>query len=138
MDFLQVIRLWATLERCAANVRHVHDDAGTALSVTSSGPQTLALSWRSSDPLTVRVTVLAGLGCTSAVTSRDALRAAARSGLGRYCRLAIGDTTLQPTRRQVRRLLAATDAVVPAGGEAALVDAAAESFVTALLDPSRR
>ena len=135
MDFLQLIRLWVTLELRTANVRHVHDATGTALSVTSSGPQTLALSWRSADPLAVRVTVLAGLGCTSAVTSRDALRAAARSGFGRRCRLVVGAATVRPTRRQVRRLLAATDTVVPAAGEAAVVATAAESFVTAVLGP---
>jgi hypothetical protein len=135
MDLLQLLRLWVTLEHCAANVRRLHDASGTTLSVTSAGPQTVALTWRSRDPLAIRVTVLAGLGCTSAVVSRDALRTAARSGFGRRCRLLVAGVVLSPSRRQVRRLLDATDAVVPSVGEAAAVEVAADAFLQDVLGP---
>lgn len=135
MDYLQLIRLWIKLEHRAANVRRLHDATGTTVSVTSPGPQTVALTWRSGDPLAVRVTVLAGLGCTSAVVSREALRTAARSGFGRRCRLAVAGVALRPSRRQVRRLLNATDAVVPPVHEVAVVEAAAEAFVQGVLGP---
>jgi hypothetical protein len=135
MDYLQLIRLWVTLEHRAANVRRLHDAAGTTLSVSSAGPQTLALTWRSCDPLAVRVSVLAGLGCTTAVVSRDALRTALRSGFGRRCRLAMAGLVINPSRRQVRRLLDATDAVVPPVREPAVVEAAADSFLQGVLGP---
>ena len=125
----------AVLEQCAANVRRLQDPTGTTLSVTSAGPQTVALTWRSRDPLAIRVTVLAGLRCTSTVVSRDALRTAARAGFGRRCQLLVAGDVMRPSRRQVRRLLDATDAVVPSVREAAVVAVAADAFLQDVLGP---
>jgi hypothetical protein len=135
MDLLQLIRLWVKLEHRAADVRRLRDATGTTLSVTSAGPQTLALTWCSRDPLAIRVTVLAGLRCTSTVVSRDALRTAGSSGFGRRCQLVVAGVVMRPSRRQVRRLLDATDAVVPSVREAALVEVAADAFLQDVLGP---
>ena len=135
MDYLQILRMWMRLERRTSGVQRSDRAAGTTLSVTSSGRETLALCWRSGDPLAVRVTVLAGLGCTSAVISREALRAAASSGFGRRCRLVVAGCVLRPTRSRVRRLLDASDVVVPRCHESAVVDAAAEAFLLSVLGP---
>jgi hypothetical protein len=135
MDYLQILRMWVQLERRTAGVRRVHSVSGTTLSVTSTGPETLALTWRSDDPLAVRVTVLTGLGCTTSVVSRDALRVAARSGFGRSCRLVAGGRDLRPCRSRVRRLLDATDTVVPTSREVVVVERAADSYLSSVLGP---
>jgi len=135
MELFQILRLWMQLERCTAGVKRVSDRSATVLSVTSSGAETMALTWRSDDPLAVRVNVLEGLGTSTAVTSREALRAAARSGFGRTCRLVVHGRTLRPHRAQVRRLLDATDTVVTTRQEVPVVDAAAEVFLHAVLGP---
>lgn len=135
MDFLQILRMWVQLERHTAAVRRVRDHNGTTLSVTSTGSDTVALTWRSDDPLAVRVNVLAGLGCSSAVVSREALRDAARTGFRRTCRLVAGSRVLRPSRSQVRRLLDATDALVPSRREHVVVEGATARFLHAVLGP---
>ena len=135
MEYLQILRLWVQLERRAAAVRRVHDTDGTTLSVTSSGSDTLALTWRSDDPLAVRVNALSGFGCSSTVVTRDALRSAARTGVRRTCRVVAGDRVLRASRYQVRRLIDATDAVVPSRGEHVVVEAATSRFLLTVLGP---
>lgn len=135
MEYLQILRMWIQLERCAAGVRRLHDQSATTVSVTSSGPDTYALNWRSDDPLAVRVTMLVGLGCSTAVVSRDALRATARAGFTRSCRLNVGARVLRISRHRVRQLLAATDALVPPARESVVVQAAASRFLHSLLGP---
>jgi hypothetical protein len=67
--------------------------------------------------------------------SREALRAAASSGFGRYCRLVVAGCVLRPTRSRVRRLLDASDVLVARHHESAVVDAAAEAFLLSVLGP---
>jgi hypothetical protein len=135
MDYLQILRMWVQLERRTAAVRQVRDHSGTTLSVTSTGSDTLALTWRCNDPLAVRVNVLAGCELTSAVVSREALRDAARVGFRRTCWLVAGDRVLRPARSQVRRLLDATDAIVPTRREPVVIEAAASRFLHTVLGP---
>jgi hypothetical protein len=141
VNYLRLLHLWVQLERRASGVRRTHGDSGTTLSVScAAGPgtaasETVALSWRATDPLAVRVTLLAGAGCTGGVLAREDLRAAARSGFGRRCRVTVDGITLRPSRRSVRRLLDASDAVLPVRAEAVAVDAAADTFLTSLLGP---
>ena len=135
MDYLQIIRMWVQLERRTAAVRRVRDHSGTTLSVTSTDCDTVALTWRSDDPLAVRVNVLAGLRCSRMIVSRDALRDAARIGFRRTCRLAAGGQVLRVSRSQARRLLSATDAVVASRHEPVVIDAAAARFLRSVLGP---
>jgi hypothetical protein len=47
----------------------------------------------------------------------------------------VAGVVLSPSRRQIRRLLDATDAVLPSGLEAAAVEMAADAFLQDVLGP---